>query len=114
MCKWNLNPLLLFALIFMATIPSKLFEDRFSTGVYDAIAQQIQNMGTAALAEAEYKKDFHRKVEVWSKNYIYRDNTGAEFRTNVVGQICAPTFGTIIAAKGNHYSGKAGDVYTSS
>lgn len=98
----------------MAPTHSKLFEDHFSTGVYDAIAQQIQNMGTAALAEAEYKKDFHRKVEVWSKNYIYRDNSGAEFRTNVVGEICAPAFGTIIAAKGNHYAGKAGKVFASS
>lgn len=92
----------------MSTTPSKLFADRYELGLYDAIGERLIQADRAALAFAEYNVDFTRHVEVWSKNYIFRDNNGAEFLTMIMGEICAPTFGTIISAKGNHYAGKPG------
>lgn len=94
----------------MTHIHSQIFHTRLQSGLYDAVGEQLVKMGKSALAEAEYNQDFHRNIELWSSNYIYRDSTGAEFWTNIVGEICAPAFGTIIAAKGNHYPGRPGSV----
>jgi hypothetical protein len=95
----------------MTTVHSKIFDDRLESGIYDAIAEQLVAMGKSALADAEYKQDFFCHVEVWSGNYIYRGPAGDEFRTNIIGEICAASFGTIISAKGNHYAGKPGSVH---
>jgi hypothetical protein len=97
----------------MAEEISPLFINRFETGFYDDIANNIVEMGTASLAGADYKHSFNRVIEQWSNNYLYRNNDGTEFRTNIVGKICAEELGTLVGAKGNHYPGKAGQQVTS-
>lgn len=83
---------------------------RLESGIYDSVAQQMIAMGKASLAACDYQKDFVRKVEQWSGNFVYRDDANSEFRTNVVGEIAPASSGTILSAKGNHYAGKPGDV----
>lgn len=80
------------------------FEARQSSGLYDDVFAKLVDMGKTCLAESEYDKDFVR-VKDWGKNFAYHNLDGAEFRTNIVGQVCAETFGTILSAKGNHFTG---------
>lgn len=89
---------------------AKAYVQRVETGLYDSVAQQMLGMGKASLAACDYQKDFFRKVEHWSGNFVYRDNANGEFRTNVVGEIAPASSGTIMSAKGNHFAGKPGDV----
>ena len=92
----------------MAEDVSPLCIQRFQDGFYDDVASNVVEMGTASLAGVEYKQTFHRVIEQWSNNYLYRNNNGTEFRTNVVGEICVEELGTLVGSKGNHYAGKAG------
>ncbi|KAG6915535.1 hypothetical protein DXG01_011032 [Tephrocybe rancida] len=92
-------------------VSATLAQERFSTGIYQDAAEQLKSMGRASLAVAEYGTDFLRTTEGWSGNYAYKEDNGAEFRTNIIGQIAPVSAGTIIAAKGNHYAGRAGDPF---
>lgn len=87
---------------------SPLYIERFENGFYDDVARSIVEMGSTSLAGAEYKQTFYRVIEQWSNNYLFRNNDGTEFRTNIVGEICVEELGTLIGSKGNHYAGKAG------
>lgn len=92
----------------MSTPSAAIIKDRVESGLYDAIGEQIVAMETAALAGAEYNRDYKRRIEGWSGNYIYRDTKGTDFRTIIVGQIQGYDAGTILCAKGNHYPGPKG------
>lgn len=92
----------------MSTPSPAIIKDRVESGLYDAIGEQIVAMETAALAGAEYNRDYKRRIEGWSGNYIYRDTKGTDFRTIIVGQIQGYDAGTILCAKGNHYPGPKG------
>lgn len=95
--------------LFTMSKPSAtLVKDRVESGLYDAIGEQIVAMETAALAGAEYNRDYKRRVEAWSGNYVYKDTKGVDFRTIIVSEIQGSESGTIIAAKGNHYPGPRG------
>ncbi|KAG6907172.1 hypothetical protein DXG01_010258 [Tephrocybe rancida] len=92
-------------------ISATLAQERFSSGIYQDAADQLKSMGKASLAVAEYGTDFRRIIEGWSGNYAYKEDTGADFRTNIIGQVAPLSSGTIIVAKGNHYAGRAGDPF---
>lgn len=83
--------------------------DRVETGLYANLAAEMMGMGTAALATAEYNKDFQQATKQWSGNYIYRDCNNAEFLTNIFGEIAPSSAGSIVCAKGNHYAGRLGE-----
>jgi hypothetical protein len=87
-----------------------LFVKHFEDGLYDEVASDVNDMGTSALAGAEYNNTFHRVIEQWSNNYLYRNSDGIEFHTNIVGEICPKEQGTLIGAKGNHYGGRPGQL----
>lgn len=93
-----------------STIAGSAYAARLASGLYDSVADQLVAMGKASLAACDYSKDFFRKVESWSGNYVYRDHTNGEFRANIVGEIAPASSGTIVSAKGNHYAGKPGEV----
>lgn len=86
-------------------ISSELAYECNDSGMYDGLTSEMVDMGTAALATAEYDKDFHQFIEQWSGNYRYKDIDGAEFMTNIFGEIAPVSAGSIVAAKGNHYAG---------
>lgn len=69
-------------------------------------------MGGVALSAAKYGMDFYQSTEQWLGNYIYKDVEGAEFMTNIFGEIAAASAGSIVFAKGNHYPGWPGEMVT--
>lgn len=83
--------------------------ERVESGLYGDIASAMIDMSTAALATAEYNKDFQRSTEQWSGNYVFRDREDAEFLTNIFGEIASSSAGSIVSARGNHYAGRPGD-----
>jgi hypothetical protein len=83
---------------------SPVYGDRNESGLYDAIADQVERMGPDALANLEYPDDFTRQIEGWSKNHRYVDKKGDELRTAIVGEIAGPEWGTVLRAHGNYFS----------
>lgn len=91
------------------SISLELARERVDSGLYASLATEMVDMAAAALATAEYNKDFHRTTDQWSGNYTYKDNEGVEFMTNIFGEIAPSGAGSIISAKGNHYAGRPGE-----
>jgi hypothetical protein len=89
---------------------SPVYGDRNKSGLYDAVADQIEKMGLDALANLEYPDHFTRQLEGWSKNHRYLNKTGEELRTAIVGEIAGPEWGTIVRAQGNYFSRDGDDV----
>ncbi|KAJ7041588.1 hypothetical protein C8F04DRAFT_1252905 [Mycena alexandri] len=83
---------------------SAIYGQRNESGLYDAVADQILAMGTDALANIDYNKDYTRHVEDWSKNHRFMDGSGNELRTSIVGEILGPAMGTLIRAHGNYFA----------
>ncbi|KAJ6461570.1 hypothetical protein C8R47DRAFT_1080539 [Mycena vitilis] len=83
---------------------SSVYGDRNETGLYDAVADQIESMGKDALANVDYPDDFTRRIEDWSKNHRYVDREGNELRTAIVGEVLGPAMGTLIRAHGNYFA----------
>ncbi|KAJ7802843.1 hypothetical protein B0H13DRAFT_1931667 [Mycena leptocephala] len=73
---------------------SPVYGERNASGLYDAIADQVEWMGPDALAN----------LEGWSKNHRYVDRKGDELRTAIVGEIAGPEWGTVLRAHGNYFS----------
>lgn len=90
-------------------ISAELARERIRSSLYADLATEMIQMSTAALATAEYNKDFQRSTEQWSGNYTFKHFDGAEFMTNIFGEIAPPAAGSIVAAKGNHYPGRPGE-----
>ncbi|KAJ7911255.1 hypothetical protein B0H13DRAFT_2272077 [Mycena leptocephala] len=88
---------------------SPIYGDRNESGLYDAVADQIEKMGLDALANLEYPDHFTRQVKGWSKNHRYLDKTGEELRTAIVGEIAGPEWGTIVRAQGNYFAREGDD-----
>ncbi|KAJ7148131.1 hypothetical protein C8R43DRAFT_889112 [Mycena crocata] len=85
-----------------SSIHSLVYLNRVTSGLYGKVADQMQEMGIAALSNVEYPGDFVRKVEKWG-NYSFVDNEAQEFRFNLFGQILPPSLGTNLRAQGNHF-----------
>ncbi|KAJ7754887.1 hypothetical protein B0H16DRAFT_1316030 [Mycena metata] len=83
---------------------SAIYGLRNESGVYDAVADKILAMGTDALANIDYNKDYTRHVENWSNNHSFMDRSGSELRTAVVGEILGPAMGTLVRAHGNYFA----------
>ncbi|KAJ7633385.1 hypothetical protein DFH06DRAFT_991055 [Mycena polygramma] len=88
---------------------SSVYGDRNESGLYDAVATQIEAMAKDALANVDYPDDFTRRVEEWSKNHRYLDREGNELHTAIVGEILGPAMGTIIRANGNYFAREGDD-----
>ncbi|KAJ6450321.1 hypothetical protein C8R47DRAFT_1084479 [Mycena vitilis] len=84
--------------------PAAVYGERNESGLYDAVANQIEGMGKDALANVDYPDDFTRRIEDWSKNHRFVDKAGNELRTAVVGEILGPAMGTIVRAHGNYFA----------
>jgi hypothetical protein len=93
---------------------SPVYGERNTSGLYDAIADQVERMGPDALANLEYPDDFTREIEGWSKNHRYVDRKGDELRTAIVGEIIGPEWGTVLRAHGNYFSRNGDNVRSSS
>jgi hypothetical protein len=93
---------------------SPVYGERNESGLYDAIADQVERMGADTLANLEYPDDFTREIEGWSKNHRYVDRKGDELRTAIVGEIAGPEWGTILRAHGNYFSRDGDNVRFSS
>ncbi|KAJ7930753.1 hypothetical protein B0H13DRAFT_2531805 [Mycena leptocephala] len=83
---------------------SPVYGKRNRSGLYDAIADQVERMGADALANLEYPDDFTREIEGWSKNHRYVDKRGDELWTAIVGEITGPEWGTVLRAHSNYFS----------
>ncbi|KAJ7601313.1 hypothetical protein DFH06DRAFT_1353404 [Mycena polygramma] len=88
---------------------STIYGDRNESGLYDAVATQIEKMNKDALANIDYPDDFTRRIESWSKNYRYMDGDGNELRTAIVGEVLGPAMGTLIRAHGTYFSREGDD-----
>jgi hypothetical protein len=74
-------------------------------GTYDEITKQIKAMDSSALSYALYGQHFTHAVSS-NGNYFYTDTSDSkEFRVCLFGEICNPTLGTVINAKGNYWPG---------
>lgn len=88
-----------------------------SQTLYERIAGQLINMGSAAFGNASYgpptnddkSPDFFRTVNNNKNNSYIWNRDGSEFSTIIFGQLMSSSYGTIHSAKGNHY-GANGDV----
>ncbi|KAJ7779035.1 hypothetical protein B0H16DRAFT_1711380 [Mycena metata] len=83
---------------------SAIYGKRNESGFYDTVADQLIAMGTDALANIDYTKDYTRHVEEWSKNHRFMDRSGNELRTSIVGEILGPSMGTLVRAHGNYFA----------
>ncbi|KAJ7933882.1 hypothetical protein B0H13DRAFT_2500648 [Mycena leptocephala] len=83
---------------------SPVYGDRNGSGLYDAVAAQVEKMSLDALANLEYPDHFTRQIESWSKNHRYLDKNGDELRTAIVGEIAGPEWGTNLRAQGNYFA----------
>ncbi|KAJ7042848.1 hypothetical protein C8F04DRAFT_915583, partial [Mycena alexandri] len=86
------------------------YSERNASGLYDIVTDQIIAMGTDALANIDYTKDYTRHVEDWSKNHRFMDRAGNELRTAIVGEILGPAMGTLLRAHGNYFA-RDGDAF---
>jgi archaellum component FlaG (FlaF/FlaG flagellin family) len=81
------------------------YNRRVEDGTYREITQQIKNMGKECLSFAEYGSHFIRNVSS-NGNYFYTNMSDSrEFKVLIFGEICRPTLGTAVSAKGNHWPG---------
>ncbi|KAG6895211.1 hypothetical protein C0992_002553 [Termitomyces sp. T32_za158] len=92
-------------------ISDELAKECVESGLYDTIGSEMMAMEASALALAEYGTDFCHVTEHWSGNYSYKDSVGAEWKTNIIGEIAPAFAGSIISAKGNHYAARAHDFH---
>ena len=85
-----------------------LYRKRLDEGIYQSIVEQLKALGSSTLTLANLDEHFTRNINQRG-NYTYNAGDGSEFNALIMGQICAPEFGTINRAAGNHYSAN-GDV----
>ncbi|KAG6876463.1 hypothetical protein C0992_012883 [Termitomyces sp. T32_za158] len=90
-------------------ISTSLAQEHVASGLYELLATEMLAMEKSALAMTEYGTDFVRVTERWSGNHSYKDTDGAEWRTNIIGEIASAAAGSVVSAKGNHYAGKLGE-----
>ncbi|KAJ7097310.1 hypothetical protein B0H15DRAFT_945963 [Mycena belliarum] len=86
------------------TYNNPIYALRNTSGLYNAVAKQIEDMKLEALANLDYPETITRQIEEWSKNHKYLDTDGNELRVAIVGEILGMASGTIIRAHGNHYA----------
>lgn len=97
----------------MTELESPVYAKRLASGLYKNIASQIAEMGKNNLGAVNYKEDIYHIKEGRDGNIAFKNSDKSNFRTNIVGQICHETAGTVLCAKGNFYAGRnAGEVST--
>ncbi|KAG0708064.1 hypothetical protein DFH29DRAFT_994320 [Suillus ampliporus] len=85
----------------------KCFLQRSRDGLYDHIADAMDELGKDAFAEADFGDDWVQAIkdDRSGSNWSYvNKNDGRPFLTNIVGEITSSSFGTKHSAKGTHFS----------
>ncbi|KAG1752430.1 uncharacterized protein EDB91DRAFT_1292765 [Suillus paluster] len=85
----------------------KCFLQRSRDGLYDRIADAMDELGKDAFAEADFGDDWVQAIkdDRSGSNWSYvNKNDGRPFLTNIVGEITSSSFGTKHSAKGTHFS----------
>ncbi|KAG2152922.1 hypothetical protein DEU56DRAFT_958187 [Suillus clintonianus] len=96
----------------MSTVPDtevQCFSQRAADGIYDRVADAINNLGKDALGDADFGIDWITTVQdnYSGTNWSYVNaKDGHPFRTNIVGQITTSSCGTKHSAKGTHFTKK--------
>lgn len=83
---------------------SHIYHLRASSGEYDKLLVNLQNMKKHALFGLEYNVDFERHPKNGFRKLAGNEKKGI-FSTWVFGEIADRSLGTIHQASGNHYLG---------
>lgn len=82
---------------------SPVYEERALCGMYDELADTLAEMGGKALGNLDCPDDFNRYQATPTSNVEFKDSSGYEFRTMIVGEIAGSAHGTVLRAIGNYY-----------
>ena len=84
---------------------SSLYLNRLESGDYDQLVNRLRDMGSRALINLEYNRDFERDIRN-GFNVKSNDDKIVPFTTWVFGEIAPRSVGTLHQSSGNHYIGR--------